>query len=437
MRTTLRALQERKAATVKQMQAMLDAAGARDLNAEEEPLYASLQATLDSTKKAIGREEALLEEERTMDAMQVTRVEVGEDRAVAQPFASIGEQLAAVYAAGQPGGRIDPRLLLGAASGASAAVGADGGYLIRKEFSTDLFRQSFETGVLSSRCDNITIGSDADGLEVVYSDETSRATGSRWGGVQVYWIAEADTVTAKKPQLGKWELRLEELMGLAYMTNRLATDATAMTSIFSRAFAEEFAFTIDDAILRGNGVGKPLGLLNHVYSSTTPGSVVSVAKESGQTNDTVVAENIISMWSKVHPSSKSKGAWFVNSEVIPQLTTMQIGTGASGQLVYMAPGGLSGSQYGTIYGRPVIEIEHASALGDLGDIMFADLSQYALITKGGLQQDESIHVRFLYNEKAFRWVARVNGAPKLKTALTPYKAASGAKIAPFVTLAAR
>jgi hypothetical protein len=59
----------------------------------------------------------------------------------------------------------------------------------------------------------------------VYLDETSRATGSRWGGIQVYRAAEADSATAKKPQLGRWECRLEDIIGLAYITERLLRDA--------------------------------------------------------------------------------------------------------------------------------------------------------------------------------------------------------------------
>jgi HK97 family phage major capsid protein len=103
----------------------------------------------------------------------------------------------------------------------------------------------------------------------------------------------------------------------------------------------------------------------------------------------------------------------------------------------MPAGGLSDSPFGRLKGRPVIEIEQAAALGDTGDILFADLNYYKLITKGGIQEAESIHVQFLYNERVLRWVTRVNGFPKLKSAITPYKGASGATLSPFVKLDAR
>ena len=368
-------------------------------------------------------------------------IRVGGDREAEKPFATLGEQLAAIAAAyaptgvsiaGLPGGQIDQRLLRisAAVSGASTQVGGDGGFLIQKDFTVDLMKEGFESGALSSRCSVTEIGANSDGLEVVTIDEKSRATGSRWGGVQIYRAAEADTVTAKKPKIKKWESRLEDLMGVAYLTERLLQDAPAMASVFQEAFRDEFGFVLDDEIFRGTGAGQCLGILNAPVT-------VSVAKETGQLADTVVAENISNMWARILPRSKARGFWFINTEVNPQLDQLQIGTGTSGQLVYMPAGGLSESPFGRIKGRPVIEIEHCSALGDVGDICFLDLTQYKLITKGGIQAADSIHVRFLYNERTFRWVSRVNGAPKHNSPITPYKGAAANTLSPFVTLAAR
>ena len=57
---------------------------------------------------------------------------------------------------------------------------------------------------------------------MLYIDETSRANGSRWGGVQVFRGAEADQATAKKPKFGLWERRVTDMIALAYVTERLA-----------------------------------------------------------------------------------------------------------------------------------------------------------------------------------------------------------------------
>jgi HK97 family phage major capsid protein len=351
------------------------------------------------------------------------------DREAERPFASLGEQLSAIAAYGTRGA-VDKRLLhiQAAVSGGSANVPSDGSFLIQQDFSVDLLKESMGEGQLASRCSTTEVSANSDGLEVAYIDETSRATGSRWGGIQIYRGAEADSATAKKPKIGEWTLRLADLIGAAYMTERLLADAPAMQSVFEEGFKAEFAFVVDDEIIRGTGAGQCMGILNATCT-------VSQAKESGQVADTVVAENIINMWSRLLPRSKPNSAWFINQELEPQLQSMQIGTGASGQLVYMPAGGLSASPFGSIYGRPVVVVEQCSAKGDVGDIILADLSQYKLITKGGVQGDNSIHVRFLNNERTFRWIARVNGAPKMKQTVTPYKGAL--TLSPFVTLAAR
>jgi len=419
-------LLSKRVTTRAQMDALLTAAEATDgiFAADAATQYAALEATLTGIDDGIAREKRLVESDRNAPAVASTQITDVHNREADAPFLSLGEQLVAIQRAAS--GEVDPRLF-GAASGGQAGVGSDAGFLIQKDFATDLASKAQSSGELASRCSSQEIGANSDGLEVAYLDETSRATGSRWGGVRVYRRAEAETVTSSKPKIGKWKLDLD-MMGIAYLTNRAVQDASQIQAVYESGFLDEAAFVLDDEIFRGNGVGQCQGI---VAAPCT----VSVAKEAGQDNDTVVAENVMKMWSRVHPRSRARGAWFINLEVEPQLQQMQIGTGASGQLVYMPAGGLSASPYGQIYGRPVIPIEHASALGDLGDITFLDLTEYQLIRKGGTQKDVSMHVRFLYDESAFRWIWRVNGAPKWKAPLTPYKGSS--TLSPFVTLAAR
>ncbi|MBU1623385.1 MAG: phage major capsid protein, partial [Nanoarchaeota archaeon] len=98
-------------------------------------------------------------------------------------------------------------------------------------------------------------------------------------------------------------------------------------------------------------------------------------------------------------------------------------------------GGISGAPYGTLFGRPVIAIEQADTVGDLGDVMLLDLSQYLMIDKGGLQAASSLHVMFLYAEQVFRFIYRTDGQPAWNSSLTP--ANSSNTLSPFVLLDAR
>ncbi len=104
----------------------------------------------------------------------------------------------------------------------------------------------------------------------------------------------------------------------------------------------------------------------------------------------------------------------------------------------MPAGGLSGQPYGTLFGRPVLAIEQAATLGTQGDIVFADLTNgYILAEKGGIQQDMSVHVQFVYDESVFRFVLRVDGQPVRAAALTPYKGGASYTQSHFVALDTR
>ena len=56
------------------------------------------------------------------------------------------------------------------------------------------------------------------------------------------------------------------------------------------------------------------------------------------------------------------------------------------------------------------------------DILLANFKDgYVMAEKGGLQQDMSIHVRFVYDESVLRFVLRMDGQPWRASALTPAK----------------
>src|SRR3990172_1526669 len=133
-------------------------------------------------------------------------------------FSTFGEQMAAVMRSGVPGGNTDPRLFRAAASGLSESVPSDGGFLVQQDFSNELLKQVFETGVLASRCRRIPISGTSNSIKINGIDETSRAS-TRSGGILGYWEDESALKTATKPKFRKIELNLKKLIGLSYATD--------------------------------------------------------------------------------------------------------------------------------------------------------------------------------------------------------------------------
>ena len=338
-------------------------------------------------------------------------------------FRTLGEQMMAVYRASTPAGRVDRRLTTRSASGLNETNPSDGGFLVQKDFVADLLKRTYETGILASKVKKIPLSTNANGIKINAIDEVSRANGSRWGGIQTYWENEADEITGSKPKFRTMDLTLKKLTGLCYVTDELLQDSAALENVIREGFAEEFGFKIDEAILSCDGAGKPLGILNS-------NSLVKVEKEPGQ-DDKITVENLVKMWSRLWARSRANSVWYINPEIEPLLYTLTVGD----KPVYIPAGGLSEAPYATIFGRPVVPLEQCSAVGEVGDIILADLSQYILIDKGGINATSSIHVRFLYDENVFRFIYRVDGQPVWNKALQPYK--GSATVSPFVALAKR
>ena len=322
----------------------------------------------------------------------------------------------------------EPRLKWEAALGAGEAGGADGGFLTTVDVAQGILERMYEVGQILGLVKHIPLSGTNNALELNAIDETSRATGSRFGGVQGYWTDEGGSVTATRPKFRKISLKLKKLAALGYATDELLGDAGALESVMNDAFAQELTFLAEDAIYEGTGGGQPLGILN------AP-ATVSVAKETGQAAATILKENIDKMWSRMFARNRANGVWLVNQDVDTALESLSAVVGVGGVPVWLPAGGLAEAPNARLKGRPVIPVEYAATLGTVGDIVFWDPTQYVVIEKGGIQAASSMHVAFITDEMAFRVIYRIDGAPLWHSALTPFHGTS--TLSPFISLATR
>ena len=371
---------------------------------------------------------ALATADKFQRALSLVRAANGTRFDKGKHFRSLGEQLQAIKAYYESRGtNLDTRLVR-APTGAGEVDPTAGGFLVQTDFAAAVFLIAHDMGELLGKVNKIPIGDKFNGIKIPGVDETSRATGSRWGGVQSYWVDEGTTVTTTKPKFRMIEFSLHKLMSIMYTSDELLQDSVALTSIASQAFSEEIMFMTEDAIYEGTGAGQPLGFLN------SP-SLVSVSAQTGQKTQTVVKENIDNMWSRLWVRSRKNAAWLISQDVLPQLFQLNQAVGTGGQLVFMPPGGQSDAPYATLFGRPVIENEYSPTLGTKGDIVLADLSQYTLVDKGGVQAATSMHVAFLTDQQVFRITYRVDGKPMWTAPITPFKGSNTRS--PFIALSTR
>jgi len=356
-------------------------------------------------------------------------LEVGETRELQEPW-TLGKKMKAIYDS-RTGKPMDIRLKEErAVVGASEAIGSEGGFLVGTQESTTIMKKTFEQGDLLPRVSKMTIGAGFNGVDWTEPKENNRKDTYRHGGILGYWTAEAGTVNATDIEWEKKSLDLEEITALMPATNRLLEDTTALESKAMTFVPKELAFQANRGIVAGTGAGMPLGTQNSA-------ATISVAAETSQLADTILYENIKSMRCRILDSSLSGKnlVWMYNSDTLSQLLDMVKTVGASGHLVWMPAGGVSGLPYDTLYGKPAFSNPFCKTLGDKFDIMLVDLDEYLWIDKGGVKSDVSIYVYFTTNQTLFRFVYRANGMPIRDSAVTAYEGTQ--TYSPFVTLDAR
>lgn len=316
--------------------------------------------------------------------------------------------------------------------GLGSSIGSEAGFAILPEFAPQIHDRVWDNDLLS-RVDSYTVTGNR--MTFPRIKETSRANGSRAGGLQGYWVDEGDTITSSRPRLAETELKLKKLAIVVYLTQELIDDNSfALEQWVTRKVQEELTFMIGNAIVNGSGAGVPLGFRN------SP-AAISIAKEGSQAADTVLAENVVKMFARRLANTPPEGwVWIMHQSVEAVLQLMYIATGSAvGGLVFIPATGLAGARYNTLQGLPILTSEFSPTLGDAGDICLANLKEYVAITKGGIVQSQSTDVEFLTDQLAIKFTMRLDGRPYDEAPVTPF--AAGATTPPtqsaFITLAER
>lgn len=363
-------------------------------------------------------------------ASKARGVQMGKDNREEDPkrgFKDHKDFLKAVMVAGSPGGREDSRLK------PLAAIGSDeqgeysspyGGFVVphgvapgilsvapQDDVLTPLFtpiEMTTPTVSFNARVDKNHATSVSGGFVVTRRPETIEPSGSRTKFEQV-------TLTAN------------EEYGLAFATERLLTDSPmSFVAIIQAGFRDEFVANAMKEYIGGTGVGERMGAMN-------AGCKISVAKQAGQAAATIVKENIDNMAARCWRYQRAY--WLANQNTRPQLKSLVqvVGTGGNSVPYFVTEGAPAGFD-GMLDGRPLVFTEFAETLGTEGDLILMVPSEYLAGTYQTEQFAESMHVRFVAAERAFRFYRRNDGQWWWATALTPKK---GSTLSPVVTLAVR
>lgn len=435
---TLKQLKADLAEAKAEGRALINAADAegRSLTSSEETAFAAVEEKIALINKDIAAAEKMAErrlqigDAPSAQAMAVAsdRIQVVGDRASQDRsggFRSLAEFAVAVRNAHpeNPTATVDGRLRqsYGAAPGDyHREGGSNDGYHVPPEFRDRIWEQVFAADNLLAEVDAEPTNSNQ------VNDLTDETT--PWGatGVKAYWRAEGSQMTASREAVKPRSCILHPLYAMVQASDELLEDAPRLNSRLEMKAAEAINWKIDDAIINGDGIGKPLGWMKSA-------ALVTVAKESGQAADTIVVDNLSKMFSRLMPASIARAHWRMNSDALPQLIGLKLGDHA----IWTPPStGVANAPGGFLLGRPIRFTEHCATLGDKGDIQLVDpKGYYALRKEGGVRFASSIHLYFDYGVQAFRWTVRLGGQPHLSAPVSPKNGA--ATKSHFVTLAER
>ncbi len=292
-------------------------------------------------------------------------------------------------------------------------IGVDGGFLVPAQLLADLIDGAIESEIVRPRARVYGMTSNEMRIPGVdYRDHSSKL-----GNVEGVWMGEGDTATPQQLKLRALRLRANKLAIYTRASNELAEDAPGFDRMLVDALQTGIHFDLDYAFFNGNGVGRPLGIL------AAP-SRITVAKESSQAADTILYENIVKMWSRLHPACMSTAIWVASNTIVPQLfhlafkITNVAGTENVGGVPVYTPANANGSP-ATLLGRPLVFTEKVPVLGDEGDLTLVDLNQYAVGIRRLASLQRSLEPGWLTDESDWRLILRATGQPLWASAVTP------------------
>ena len=348
------------------------------------------------------------------------KISVARDaKAMDGQFNTFGEFLSIIAPGNVAARGVDTRLkVLG------EGQGDQGGFLVPEQFTAQLLQLALENAVVRPGAFRLPMTSL--NLSLPNIVDTTHAT-NVFGGVRGYWTPESGSYTSSEPSFGRVTLTAKKLTAYTSAANELLADAAiSLEALLMRLFPQALSYFEDDSFINGIGGGQPVGIIN-------ADALVTVSKQTGQAAQTIVAENIDEMYSRMIPSSRAKAVWVAHPDTLPQIVSMSRSVGTGGSAVMM--NNMAGAAPATIYGRPLIMSEKCQTLGTAGDIFFVDFSYYVIGDRQTLSMAASPHVRFQNDETVWRFTSRLDGRPWRESALTPRNGSN--TLSPFVNLATR
>ncbi|MEF2074359.1 phage major capsid protein [Consotaella aegiceratis] len=280
-------------------------------------------------------------------------------------------------------------------------VGDDtkGGYLAPAEFVAEVIKGLVEVSPIRQA---VRVGSTSSG-SVILPKLTGRPT--------AHWVGEDEDRPETTQTYGQLEIPVHEAACYVDVSQRLLEDsAVNVESEVSTELSTEFGRLESSAFVNGNGVKKPLGIMNAALPEYLNGHATAIQ-----------ADSLITLMYDLPALYRNMGSWLMNGTTLGIVRTLKADDGS-----YLWQPAYQQGQPSTLLGRPVIEDpEMPDIANGTFPILYGDFARayriYDRVQLSILRDPYTVATKGLVRFHARR---RVGGGPVLTEALRKLKMAT-------------
>jgi HK97 family phage major capsid protein len=423
-------LRSKRVEIVESMRAMIEAAEGedRDLTAEEQTKFDELKAEKTALDARLERLQDLATTTASLDAVIPA---AGRRQGLSAPprggpeakkeFENLGEFMHAVRF-----NQNDQRLHFEESAGAGGVdlsaeqrmdTSTQGGFMVPPQLRSTLLKVPAQDALVRPRANVIEAGSPPDaGVTMPALDQTGANPANMFGGMQFSWIGEGDEKPETDAKLREVTLTPHEIAGHVVITDKLLRNWQAANTFVESLMRGGVSAAEDYAFLRGDGIAKPLGVVNAGATKWL----------NRATANHVTYIDLVNMVARLLMRGVSSPVWSMPQSALVDIATL---TDPEGHYIWKADArdGFAGS----LLGYPVRWNNRAPNLGAKGDTLLSDWSYYLIKDGSGPFVAASEHVKFTQNKTVIKIFWNVDGAPWLTA---PIKEENGYEVSPFVGL---
>ncbi|KGJ13602.1 phage major capsid protein [Paracoccus sanguinis] len=244
----------------------------------------------------------------------------------------------------------------------TVAANANGGFLAPVEYAAELLKLLREKSPFRQYARVMSV----DAPEIIFPRKVS--------GTSAVWTDEGADMTESNMTFEQVKIANYELSTFAIASNKLLEDnAYNLESELLADFAEDFAAKEGAAFVKGDGVGKPRGILTATGIAELKTGVAAAFPAANP------ADLLIAMFHGIPTTHAHNAVWMMNRKT---LATVRTWKDAQGRYLVIDPQDGAPSQ---LLGRPVVECpDMPDVAAGATPILFGDLAGYRIVDRVGL-----------------------------------------------------